>query len=206
MSNLAKELQEKLGEHNPNEVDELILDDLFENIDSFSDSNKADLEKYSNLLHLSLNGFGLTNLKNFPKIPTLQILEIRQNKLDGSDLSTIKELYPELYKLKLGENKISSLDNLKALSGSNVRKLELSSNPAATGEYRSTLFGLLSGLETVDRNTKEGEEIDSTIYEDEEGEGEEFEDEGDFDDEEGEDDEFDDEEGEDFEDEDEAEE
>ena len=65
--NLYKELQDKLNEHNPTDVDELILDELFEGITNFSEQNKKDLEKYNNLVHLSLNGFGLQSLKNFPK-------------------------------------------------------------------------------------------------------------------------------------------
>ena len=34
--NLYKELQEKLSEHKPTDVDELILDDLFENVKAFT--------------------------------------------------------------------------------------------------------------------------------------------------------------------------
>ena len=74
-----KQLQEKLGEHEPNEVylslnqvDELILDDLFENVENFTDDHKKTLELYDNLIHLSLNGFGLKSIKNFPKIATLE--------------------------------------------------------------------------------------------------------------------------------------
>jgi hypothetical protein len=184
--NLSKELQTKLGEHDPSEVDELILDDLFEEINCFSEDNRKALEQYSNLLHLSLNGFGLTSLKNFPKIVSLQILEIRQNKLSGSDLGALKELYPELYKLKVGENPITSLDIFKPLAGTNLRKLEIGDTPVSKkGSYRDDLFTMIKSLEVVDRMTRESEEIDSTIYEDEEGE-EEFDDEEDFDDEEGE--------------------
>jgi acidic leucine-rich nuclear phosphoprotein 32 family protein A/C/D len=63
---------------------------------------------------LSLNGFGLKNIKSFPKIPTLKSLELRQNHITG-DLADLKSLYPELRKLKLGENPIKSLDALKSL-------------------------------------------------------------------------------------------
>jgi len=73
------------------------------------------LELYSSLVHLSLNGFGLTSLKCFPKISTLTSLELRQNSLTGSDLGTLNDLFPSLKKLKLGENPIKSLDVLKCL-------------------------------------------------------------------------------------------
>src|SRR5687768_9471135 len=104
-----KSLQKNLGEHNPTEVDELILDDLYTDIESFSTDHKKTLESYNSLIHLSLNGMGLKSLKNFPKIPSLQILEIRQNKLNGSDFGDLKTLYPKLYKLKVGENPIDNL-------------------------------------------------------------------------------------------------
>jgi hypothetical protein len=62
-----------------------------------------------------LNGLGLKSLANFPKIDTLEVLEIRQNNLSGSDFEQIKNLYPKLYKLKVGENPIKSLDVFKVL-------------------------------------------------------------------------------------------
>ncbi len=68
-------LQDKLGEHEPTEVDELILDDLFNNIETFNPDHKKTLEMYNNLIHLSLNGLGLKSLKNFPKIQNLQIVK-----------------------------------------------------------------------------------------------------------------------------------
>ena len=185
--NLYQELQEKLSEHNPTEVDELILDDLFNNVSHFSEQNKKDLEKYNNLIHLSLNGFGLESLKNFPKIATLQVLEIRQNALQGNDFAALKDLYPELYKLKVGENPIKNLDVFKVLANSSIKKVELSDIPAIEGkDYRKILFDLMPNLEIVDNQTKDGDEASSTIYEDDEGvdddEGEDDELEGDDDD------------------------
>lgn len=72
----AKSLQDKLGPHEPNEVDELILDELFEGVEQFSNDHKSTLELYKSLVHLSLNGLGLKSLTNFPKIDTLQIVNI----------------------------------------------------------------------------------------------------------------------------------
>ena len=165
--NLYKELQDKLNEHNPTDVDELILDELFEGITNFSEQNKKDLEKYNNLVHLSLNGFGLQSLKNFPKLPTLQVLEIRQNQLSGNDFKDITELYPELYKLKVGDNPIESIDVFKSLSGSSIKKLELQDTGASKRkDYRDVLFSMIKNLEIVDNQTKDGEDTSSTVYED----------------------------------------
>jgi hypothetical protein len=72
-----KSLQEKLDEHDPVEVDELILDDLYTDIEAFTNDHKKTLELYTNLLHLSLNGVGLKTLKNFPKIPSLKIVSLK---------------------------------------------------------------------------------------------------------------------------------
>ena len=40
-------------------------------------------------------------------------MEIRQNQLSGADFDKIRTLYPKLYKLKVGENAIKSLDVFK---------------------------------------------------------------------------------------------
>jgi len=72
----AKSLQEKLGSHQPTEVDELILDDLYKNIGNFTSEHKKTLEAYNNLIHLSLNDLGLKSLSNFPKLEQLQIVNL----------------------------------------------------------------------------------------------------------------------------------
>lgn len=195
-----KSLQEKLGEHDPSEVDELILDDLYSGIEEFSNDHKKTLELYNSLLNLSLNALGLKSLKNFPKIPELRILEIRGNSLNGNDLKDLKALYPNLYKLKLGENPIKSLDVFKPLADfPQLKKIELQDTDVTKKDtYRDELFKMLNNVEIIDKMSREGDEIDSTIYDEEDGEfeddefeGEEFDEEDDFEDEEGED--FDDE-------------
>jgi len=189
--NLYKELQDKLSEHDPTDVDELILDDLFTNVKEFTKENKQDLEKYNNLIHLSLNGFGLESLNNFPSIPTLQVLELRNNKLSGRDLVKINTLFPELYKLKLGENSDIKLDDLSALKDSSIKKIELESTQVTQEkDYRDKVFEKIQNLEIVDNKTKDGDEVSSTIYDEEEDgefdEDDEFDEDGEFDEEEGE--------------------
>ena len=167
-----KSLQEKLGEHEPTEVDELILDDLYENIDSFSADHKKTLELYNNLLHLSLNGLGLKSLKNFPKIPDLSILEIRKNILNGTDFAELKSLYPKLYKLKVGGNPIKSVDVFKIFAAfPNLKKLELLESDVTKKEtYRDELFKMLKDVDVIDKMTRSGDEVDSTVYDEEDGE------------------------------------
>jgi hypothetical protein len=183
-----KSLQEKLGEHKPTEVDELILDDLYTNLIEFTTDHKKTLELYNNLLHLSLNGLGLKSLKNFPKIPELRILEIRHNNLNGVDFKELMNLYPQLYKLKVGENPVKSLDVFKPfISYPSLKKLELIDTEVTKKEtYRDELFKLLKDVEVIDKMNREGDEIDSTIYDEEGDEFEEddFEGDEDFEDEE----------------------
>ena len=172
--NLYKELQEKLSEHKPTEVDELILDDLFENVKTFTEDNKRDLERYTNLVHLSLNGFGLESLKNFPKIPTLQVLELRSNHLTGADFGKLKELYPELYKLKVGENPIKDVSVFKGLNLVTLKKLEVEETQLASSkDYKTSLFELMPDLDVINGISRDGDEVTSTMYEDDEdGDGE----------------------------------
>ena len=68
-----KTLQIKLGNHIPEEIQELILDSLFI-IDRFTDEHKFALQKYTILLHLTMNNIGLTSLENFPELKELQIV------------------------------------------------------------------------------------------------------------------------------------
>ena len=68
-------LQEKLGEHKPGEIQELILDTVFK-FEKFTEEHRDVLQKYTALIHLSLNGVGLTSLQNFPLLTELQIVRI----------------------------------------------------------------------------------------------------------------------------------
>lgn len=188
--NIYKELQEKLTEHNPTEVDQLILDDVLDNFATFTESNKKDLEKYSNLVHLSLNGKGIESLKNFPKLENLQVLELRGNNLNGNDLSEITNLYPNLYKLKLGENPIKDISVFKVFKNGNIKKLELEGTEVSESDkYKEKLFEMCENFEIIDNETREGDNATTTNYEedgeeefDENGEDEEgFENEEEFD-------------------------
>lgn len=165
---LYRMLQEKLGEHNPSEVEELILDDiLVGSVPFFSEDNKKDLEKYSNLIRLSLNGVGLESLKNFPRIPSLEVLELRDNSLNGNDFSNIISLFPELFKLKVGKNSIKTIEVFKPLKDSNLRKLELQDTFAAEKSgYIDDLFKMIETLEAINHKTIDGHSLSTTIYDD----------------------------------------
>ena len=89
-SSFADLLEEKLGKHNPEDVkyykiynfifidifiqiEEIILDEII-NIDKLTDDIQSTIEKYTQLIHLSMNNMGLTSLEKFPKLKELQIV------------------------------------------------------------------------------------------------------------------------------------
>lgn len=91
---------------------------------------------------------------------------------------------PELYKIKLEQNQIDSLDKLKCLAGHNIKKINLEGNPITqqNKEYRKELFELIPSLTSIDELNAKGEKVESTYY----GEEEDGEFDGEIDDEEGE--------------------
>jgi hypothetical protein len=173
----------KIGEHKPSEIEELILDSLFK-IKSFNNEQKEYLEQYTNLLHLSLNDIGIETLDNFPKIHSLQVLEIMNNNLTGEDLNKMVKLYPSLYKIKLSHNKISNMNNIiGGIKHSNIEKIEILGNPMLKGisGYRRELFNKIPKLKIIDGKNIDEFSIDTTEYSDEEETSEENDSEGDSD-------------------------
>lgn len=163
-----------------------MLNDLYK-IEEFDTNHKEALEKYDSLLHLSLNKIGLKNLKNLPRISCLQIvsinlllifnflllqLELRDNKLDMSDLSEILNIYPRLIKLKIGGNPVEKLENLYVLSVmGELKYLEIEDIPKINDkESLKKIFENLKNIEYVNNIDREGEVHESTIYEDEDNE------------------------------------
>ena len=70
-------LQDKLGVHSPEEIEELTLSELFKidsNSLSLNSNQKAALEKYRNLTYLNMNNLGLSSFDNFPRLNKLQVV------------------------------------------------------------------------------------------------------------------------------------
>lgn len=80
---------------------------------------------------------------------------------------------PQLYKIKLENNLIENIDNLKCLANYQIRKINLKGNPIAqTENYREQLFNMIQSLTSIDGVDRNGQEVESTVY-GEEGEEEE---------------------------------
>ena len=158
------------------------------------EKEKELLEKYTSLIHLTMNNVGLTTLENFPELKNLKIvrkklfltfviiilqLELNQNKLNGDDIEILVKQCPNLYKLKIENNNIVSIDKLKCLAKlDGLKKINVKGNPfiATSPKYNNELFDMIKTLESVDSQDKEGKDVESSIYE----EGEEEEDDDDF--------------------------
>ena len=57
----------------------MILDELLKT-DKLTEDHKSTLEKYSSLIHLTLNKVGLTSLENFPNLKRAQIVSKKKYK------------------------------------------------------------------------------------------------------------------------------
>ena len=124
---------------------------------------------------------------------------MNKNKLKGNDLSELSTKCPKLYKLKVEDNEIESIDTFKALANLKIKKLNVSGNPLAKKEdYAKSFFEIFATLESIDDHDKNGKEVESTVYGEEDGD-EEFDEAEDDDDDEDDDmeDEEEDDEGED---------
>ena len=165
-------LQKKLGFHSPYEIEELILDHMFEELIVFSLDQRKALEQYTSLVHLSLNNNGISKLDNFPSLINLRILEINHNKIKGNDLKMIRLNYSNLYKLKISNNLIQRIECFSALSNSNLVKLEVKFNPftQTNPNYIQDLFKLLPSIKVIDGQDTNNQIVDTTNYEEEEEE------------------------------------
>ena len=76
---------------------------------------KETFELYHNLIHLSMNQTYTFSLKLFPKLPSLRILELKDNSISDKDLIYIKEKYPQLYSLDIADNLISKVMSFNVL-------------------------------------------------------------------------------------------
>lgn len=99
-------------------------------------------------------------------------MELNNNNLKGDDFEKISSLYPLLYKIKLGSNKIENIDYLKEFDKTMIHKIEVENNPLClkNKDYSEKLFSMLSKVKTIDGHDSEGASVDTTHYDEEEEE------------------------------------
>lgn len=129
-----------------------------------------------------MNGIGIKSVKNFPKLPKLQIvrlyiilsfqLELSNNNLTGIDFEKLVSLYPKLYKIKLNNNNIKSMDELKKIKKLPLQKISIMGNPFIEKKenYKKDLFKMFPNLFAVDGKNIDDFDVESTQYLEEETE------------------------------------
>ena len=94
---------------------------------------------------------------------------MNDNKLEGDDLNIIVKQCPNLRKIKLENNNIKNVNNLKKLTGLNIKKINLRGNPLIKDnpDYKNKLFEIFLSLISIDGTDKEENDIESSEYENE---------------------------------------
>ncbi|KAL3143061.1 hypothetical protein ABBQ38_003336 [Trebouxia sp. C0009 RCD-2024] len=145
------------------------------------------LEKFTNLVTLSLGSVNLTSLENFPQLPKLQSLLLTDNRISGGLEALTAAKLDQLTELDLSNNRLASLPAFKPLAGlKSLQALHVQANPAekSVKGLRQALFTMISALQYVDdidrfdkeRPALEEEDDDGDEYDDEEEDPEEPED------------------------------
>lgn len=154
MTCFTNDIQEILGKHNPEEVEELLLDGLFQ-IPILTTNHKEGLEKYKNISKLSLSYLKLSSLSNLPKLPHLKVLELTNNKLKGNDLDQIPKQMPGLQNLKLSNNPLEDLAIFEPLKSSKISSIEIFSTPLVTvKDHRQRIFSAVKSLKVLNHYNK----------------------------------------------------
>jgi len=180
-------------EEQEDDVQEISLDQI--HFTKFTPEIAQLLEKHKEtILFLSLNDCALNSLEGFPNLPKLVRIELTDNKINGKELAQFSQ-FTSLQSLSLGGNPIQEVADLEALKGlSALVQLDLFGCPISEKpDYRDKVFGIFEGLEILDNQDKEGNDVDY----DEEEEGEDDEDASEGEEEEDEEDDEDDEDSED---------
>ena len=111
------------------------------------------LERFTNLVTLSLGSVNLTSLTNFPQLPKLQNLLLSDNKIAGGLEALTAAKLDQLTELDLSNNKFASLPSFKPLAGlRSLKALHVEANPAdkTVKDLRQSLFKMMVALQYVD--------------------------------------------------------
>lgn len=151
-----------MKDRKPEEVEEL-------NLDNVRASKLQGLtSQFTSLKRLSIINVGLSSLEDFPELPTLERLELGDNRLTGG-LEHLKGC-PALQHLSLVGNRIALPDDLRPLAElAALVSLDLLDCPVTQQDgYRELVFNLLPGLGALDGLNREGEEVEESESEDDE--------------------------------------
>uniref|UniRef100_A0A8C4NMI9 Acidic leucine-rich nuclear phosphoprotein 32 family member n=1 Tax=Eptatretus burgeri TaxID=7764 RepID=A0A8C4NMI9_EPTBU len=141
---IALELQSK----KPAELSELVLD----NCRAGEDGRLEGLtEELSGLRSLSLINMGLRTLEHLPRLPSLELLDLSDNRISNG-LEFLAERTPKLTHLSLGGNRVKELCVLEVLKNLlQLQRLELMGCEVANlAGIRESVFEILPHLVYLD--------------------------------------------------------
>ncbi|CAG9538359.1 unnamed protein product [Cercopithifilaria johnstoni] len=152
---MDKRIELELRGRDPSDVTELNLD----NCRATAVSGLT--EDFKSLETLSMINVGLTSLKGLPPLPSLQRLDLSENRISGN----LDQLLccPHIEYLNLAGNKISTLEILEPLKKlGELRSLDLFGCELATfDDYRKNVFEALPNLKYLDGYDINDEEAES---------------------------------------------
>ncbi|XP_057415933.1 acidic leucine-rich nuclear phosphoprotein 32-related protein [Lotus japonicus] len=141
------------------------------------------LERFENLQHLSIANVGVSSLEQFPRLRSLQKLNLSDNRIAGGLEFLVQAGLDSLRDLDLSNNRIQFIEDLAPLAEVRLVSLDLYECPVTrVKDYRSRVFGLIKSLRFLDKMDADGNERpesdDEEEEEEEEEEGEEEDDPG----------------------------
>jgi hypothetical protein len=128
------------------------------------------LERFQNLLHLSIANIGVSSLEQFPRLRNLQKLILSDNRIAGGLEFLVEAGLDSLRDLDLSNNRIQFIDDLAPLAQLKLVSLDLYECPVTrVKDYRSRVFGLIKSLKYLDKmDAEENERPESDDEEEEE--------------------------------------
>ena len=176
---MSKKFFEQLKKKYPldkKDTKEIILDTY--QIKEITEEEQKYMEHFANIQTFSLNNTQLKSLNNLPNFPNLTTIELSDNFISGEEISKLK-IYQKLKKIKLANNKIKNLNDIKILSNfKELTFLDLSENPInSIYDYKREIFRIIPSLNFLDMEDKEGKNYSDYEEEEDENEEKEFEEE-----------------------------
>ncbi|KAK2357345.1 acidic leucine-rich nuclear phosphoprotein 32-related protein [Trifolium repens] len=138
------------------------------------------LERFQNLQHLSIANVGVSSLEQFPRLRSLQKLNLSDNRIAGGLEFLVQAGLDSLRDLDLSNNRIQFIEDLAPLAQVKLVSLDLYECPVTrVKDYRSRVFGLIKSLKYLDKMDAEENERPESDDEEEDDEEEEEEEEDD---------------------------
>lgn len=163
---ILKEISSQTNTSPPEAMEELSLDGL--EIITITPELQSHLEKFKNLIALSMNECSLNSLENFPKLTNLARLELCDNELTSSSLPALTSL-KGLQSISLGGNSFKTVEELAPLKSlENLTDLDLLGCDLEDREdFRERVFEYLPRLMILNNFDREGNDLDMSKDEEE---------------------------------------